>query len=254
MGYKSPYNKVGQLKPEMKNQSKSSIAMKDSGIYMQDQSPLSMSPLNSHGAGGTHPDPKKGDKLPSYNTTTYNASASGSGGGSSSQNLSTSNLSNYQSTLIDKGSGFKPTPEQTAKANAEVKRLKALDTSNAAANAASSSNLSQSNSESTSTRTITLGDQTLNQIKKGGEIKAQNRRNKINAEREYAVNRAYSDSVNVANKFLNKLPTRLQNNPKALKAAQGKGNLAAIRTLTGSDAFSQQEIKKMTPRGQNFKG
>jgi hypothetical protein len=58
MGYKSPYNKVGQLKPEMKNQSKSSIAMKDSGIYMQDQSPLSMSPLNAHGAGGTHPDPE----------------------------------------------------------------------------------------------------------------------------------------------------------------------------------------------------
>lgn len=52
MGYKSPYNKVGQLKPEMKNQSKSSIAMKDSGIYMQDQSPLSMSPLNI-------PDPRK---------------------------------------------------------------------------------------------------------------------------------------------------------------------------------------------------
>ena len=46
MGYKSPYNKVGQLKPEMKNQSKSTIAMKDSGIYMKDQSPLSMSPLN----------------------------------------------------------------------------------------------------------------------------------------------------------------------------------------------------------------
>jgi len=46
MGYKSPYNKVGQLKPEMKNQSKSTIAMKDSGIYMEDQSPLSMSPLN----------------------------------------------------------------------------------------------------------------------------------------------------------------------------------------------------------------
>lgn len=46
MGYKSPYNKVGQLKPEMKNQSKSSIAMKESGIYMKDQSPLSMSPLN----------------------------------------------------------------------------------------------------------------------------------------------------------------------------------------------------------------
>ncbi len=52
MGYKSPYNKVGQLKPEMKNQSKSSIAMKDSGIYMNDLSPLSMSPLNI-------PDPRK---------------------------------------------------------------------------------------------------------------------------------------------------------------------------------------------------
>ena len=250
MGYKSPYDKVGQLKPEMKNQSKSTIAMKDSGIYMQDQSPLSMSPLNSHGAGGTHPDPKKGDKLPSYDTTTYDASASGSGGGSSTQKLSTSNLSNYKSTLKDLGSGFKPTAEQTATANAEVARLKKLDESNAASNLSSS----LSSSESTSTSTTTLGDRTLNQIKKSGQIKAQNRQNKINAEKDYAVNKAYSDSINVANKFLNKLPTRLQNNPGALKTAQGKGNLAAMRTLTDSDAFSRQEIKKMTPRGQNFKG
>ena len=252
MGYKSPYNKVGQLKPEMKNQSKSTIAMKDSAIYMQDQSPLSMSPLNSHGAGGTHPDPKKGDKLPSYETTTYNASASGSGSGSNSQNLSTSNLSNYQSTLTDLGSDFKPTKEQTATANAKVAELKALDASNASANAAS--NLSTSTNESTSTSTTTLGTRTLNQIKKEGNVLAQNRKNRIKAEREHSVNKAYSDSVNVANKFLNKLPTRLANDPRALVAAQGKGNRAADATLRAGGAHSIKEIKDMVRKGENFTG
>lgn len=43
MGYKSPYNKVGKVMPEMKNQSKSSIMMNDA------------SPLEAHGPGGSHP-------------------------------------------------------------------------------------------------------------------------------------------------------------------------------------------------------
>ena len=92
----------------------------------------------------TSPFPQKtdstsGDKLPSYNVTTYDASASASGGGSSSssnsssQNLSTDNLAKRKSTLKDLGSNFKPTKEQTAAANAEVARLKALDAKNAAA-------------------------------------------------------------------------------------------------------------------------
>jgi hypothetical protein len=37
MGYKSPYDKVGKVMPEMKNQSKSSLMMKDA------------SPLGFHG-------------------------------------------------------------------------------------------------------------------------------------------------------------------------------------------------------------
>ena len=44
--------------------------------------------------------------------------------------LKTDNLEQYQAGLVDLGPDFKPTPEQTAAANAEVARLKALDEKN----------------------------------------------------------------------------------------------------------------------------
>lgn len=52
MGYKSPYNKVGKVMPEMKNQSKSSLMMKDA------------SPLGFH-EGKTH---ETSTEIPASNT------------------------------------------------------------------------------------------------------------------------------------------------------------------------------------------
>lgn len=202
-------------------------------------------PLQFHGK-----EHNSSDSLPSYDTTTYNANASGSGGGSSSQNLSTSNLSNYQSTLKDLGSGFTPTPEQTAEANATVARLKKLDRTNAAANAASS----QSNNESTSTSTTTLGDQTLNQIKKSGNIQVQNRTNKINAMRQQARNEAVADSTKVANKIINRQPISNQDNPRLLAHAQRLGNLAAKKSLLKSKTYNASTISNMVEKGKNYLG
>jgi len=196
-------------------------------------------------------DPRDGDKLPSYETTTYNASASGSDGGSSSQNLSTSNLKNYQKELKDLGPNFKPTPEQTATANAEVARLKALDKANAATKAA---NRSQSSSESISTSTTTLGNQTLNQIKKAGNIEVQNRASRVNATREAARNQAVIDSTNTANKFISSKPISIQDNPALINAAQRRGNLAAKRSLLRSKAYNTSTISNMVKKGENYLG
>jgi len=204
-------------------------------------------PLKFHGK-----DHDPGDKLPSYDTTTYTASASGSGGGSSSQQLSTSNLSDYQSTLIDKGPDFKPTQAQTDAANAKVARLKALDRSNAAANA--TSNSSQSTSESTSTSTTTLGNQTLNQIKKSGNIQAQNRASKIKGKRTAARNQAVSDSISAANKYIDSKPIRSQDHPTTLNNARILGNQAAIQSLQKSGTYSNVAIKNMVRRGEHYLG
>lgn len=199
-------------------------------------------------------DTSSGDILPSYVTTTYNANASGSGGGSSSKKLSTSNLSDYQSTLINLPDGVKATKKQTAAANAKVAELKALDKANAAANAASNSNSSQSRSESTSTSTTTLGDQTLNQIKKSGNIQVQNRTNKISATREAARNQAAIDSSKVANNFINKQSVSKQDNPRLIAVAQRHGNLAARKSLLKSGAYDGRAVRNMVKLGENYLG
>lgn len=206
-------------------------------------------PLEFHGK-----DHDSGDSLPSYETTTYNANASSSGGGSSSQNLSTSNLSDYKSTLVDKGSDFKPTPEQTAEANANVARLKALDRSNTASNAASNSNSSQSSSESTSTSTTTLGNQTLNQIKTAGNIQVQNRTNKIRAKRAQARNQAVIDSTKMANKFISSKPIATQDSEAVIARGQRLGNLEAKKSLMKSKAYATSTIGGMVKRGENYLG
>lgn len=240
--YNQPFKKVGKVDPTMKNQSKSSFYLTD-----------------STGPGDEKNKQKQdsADTLPSYDTTTYDASASASGSSSSSssssKNLSTSNLSSYKSTLKDLGPDFKPTPEQTAAANAKVAKLKALDAANAAANKASSQK-SQSTKETTSTKTTTIGDKTLSQIQKGGAIDVQNTLNKAKAQRHAARNQAVSDSTNVANAYLKSLPASAQVSDKARRMAQYKGNIAAKRTLAKNRTYSGSEIMRMVPKGKDYLG
>ena len=79
MGYKSPYNKVGKVMPEMKNQSKSSLAMKESMAYMKDQSPLPMSPLKAHGDPDTPHSEKKKEAKPLTEKQKYSMAATAVG-------------------------------------------------------------------------------------------------------------------------------------------------------------------------------
>ena len=237
--YNQPFKKVGKVDPTMKNQSKSSFYLTDSTGPGEEKNKEKKDSANT---------------LPSYDTTTYDASASASGSGSSSNsNLSTNNLSSYKSTLKDLGPDFKPTPEQTAAANAKVAKLKALDAANAAANKASSQK-SQSTKESTSTKTTTIGNKTLSQIQTGGNIAAQNRLSKAKAQRHAARNQAVSDSTNVANAYLNKLPASHQLSTKHQNIAQYKGNLAARQTLAKNKAYSPSEINRMVKRRENYLG
>jgi len=152
------------------------------------------------------------------------------------------------------GSDFKPTQAQTDAANAKVAKLKALDRSNAAANTASNSNSSQSSSESTNTSTTTLGDRTLNQIKKSGNIQVQNRANKISATRAAARNQAVIDSANTANKFINKQPISNQDNPRLIDVARRRGNLAAKKSLLKSGTYNTSTINNMVKSGENYLG
>ena len=240
--YNQPFKKVGKVDPTMKNQSKSSFYLTDSTGPGDEKNKQKQDSSNT---------------LPSYDTTTYDASASASGSSSSSNssstNLSTNNLSNYQSTLKDLGPDFKPTPEQTAAANKKVAELKALDAKNATANAASSRN-SQTSTETRNTTTTTIGNQTLNQIQTGGNIAAQNRINKAKAQRHAARNQAVSDSTNVANAYLNKLPASAQLSTKHQNIAQFKGNQAAKQALAKNKAFTPSEINRMVKSREHYLG
>jgi hypothetical protein len=224
----------------------------------------------------TSPFPQKtdstsGDKLPSYNVTTYNASASASGGGSSSSSNSSNSNSSNSNSLTSSKTNFSSDPVEKAKQQqwiknnpkkykqmlAEKKNATQQPAANAANNATAnnaSSNSGQSFYENTDTETITLGDQTLNQIKKGNSTLSQNRQEKQKAIRENARNQAVIDSGKVANERLNKLPVSAQLDPKQLELAQRSGNAAARRALFKDKVYSAKEAKEMVPYGKHYFG
>jgi hypothetical protein len=109
--------------------------------------------------GHTHPTMT----LSSRETSGGGSSSSSSnttGGGSSSSRQSTDNLKNYQAGLVDLGSDFKPTAEQTRAANARVAELKKKDADAAAANAANAT------SSSSSSNTTNAGSSTTKWLKR----------------------------------------------------------------------------------------
>jgi len=216
----------------------------------------------------TSPFPQKtdstsGDKLPSYNVTTYDASASASGGGSSSSSNSsnsnslTSSKTNFSSDPVEKAKQqqwIKNNPKKYKQMLAEKKNATQQPAANEATANNASSNRGQSNQENIDTETITLGDQTLNQIKKGGSYLAENRQQRALAIRENARAQAVKDSSDVANAYLDKLPVSDQLSEKAQNVAQLKGNWAAARTLAKDKVYKGSEIKKMVLGGQNYLG
>lgn len=202
----------------------------------------------------TSPFPQKtdstsGDKLPSYDVTTYDASASGGGSGQKTKTVSENVYTPPKRTPAGDAAYAALTPQQRKAQDAKYKKTATKTVTKEVPVSGG-----QETKEKLSTKTTTLGNQTLSQIQKGGSIAAQNRLNKARAVRQAARNQAVSDSTNVANAYLNKLPVSDQLSEKAQNVARLKGNWAAARALAKDKVYRGPEIKKMVRGGQNYLG
>jgi len=209
-----------------------------------------------HGGPEGHTHPTK--TIKSRTTSGGGSSSSSSnttGGGSSSSTQSTDNLKNYQAGLVDLGSDFKPTPEQTAAANARVAELKKKDAAAAAANTAnatsssSSSNTTNSGS-STNNEEIITSPKSMAETVLQGNIQAENRNQRFNFDREEANITATNDSITAANKALDRLPRFRQNTPQGQSYAGKAGGRAAALTRINSGLFGRDEAISMYREGQ----
>ena len=172
-----------------------------------------------------------------------------SGGGSSSSSSSTSGTSNYDAVVKSEGTRIvdpsKITPEMTAAANKKRADAKKLD-------AASSSTSSGGGSSTTSSTTV-VSPNSMAETQLQGKIKAENRLSLNNFNRAETNIKAANDSINVSNRFLDKLPTKTSMNPKAILIAGKKGGRAAMTTRARSGNFSSQEALAIYKAGQNKK-
>jgi hypothetical protein len=128
------------------------------------------------------------------------------------------------STKKDLGPNFKPTAEQTARANEEVRIAREKDKAESQAR-----NNTSSSSSSTTTTNTKIGNLTPNSVTLSGEEQLQNNKNKIKAEREARVLARKQDSTNAANQYLERAG-RLKGKLTKLDAvkAQRAGDRAAM--------------------------
>ncbi len=211
---------------------------------------------SGHGGPAGHTHPSMTTKSIETSGGGSSSSSSSTKGGSSSSRQSTNNLSSYQATLKDLGPNFKPTAEQTAKANARVALLKKKDSEARKANSTSSSSSSNNTNSGSTTRkseTIT-SKKSMGAVQEKGKIADENRASKNAYNREMTNIRAASDSISARNNFLNKKPAHLQNHPKALSTAAAIGGVEAKKTRIKSGDFSFTEANKIQKAGRNSSG
>ena len=192
--------------------------------------------------------PKTINELPSYTKKSYTGSTSSTGGGGeTSSKKSTNNLSNYQSTLVDKGSNFKPTKAQTAEANAKVASLKKLDQNNAAFNSKNNQG-STSQTNNSSIEKIKLGNQTRAQIETGGQTKISNRIEVTKAKKAATIAQAAIDSTKKSNQEYDRIGKAFGQNQFQKQRTHdyiaNTANKAARTTMAQSKLFTQDQIRK----------
>ena len=191
--------------------------------------------------------PKTINELPSYTKKSYTGSTSSTGGGDeTSSKKSTNNLSSYQSTLVDKGSDFKPTAAETAKANAKVASLKQLDKNNSAFNSKDNQG-STSQTNNTSSEKIEIGDKTRAQIEKGGQTKISNRIEAIRAKKDAVIAQAAIDSTKTSNKEYDRIGKsfgdRTFQSQRTHDYIANTANKAGQLTMAKSRMFNSDQIK-----------
>lgn len=209
---------------------------------------------SGHGGPAGHTHPSMTTKSVETKGGGSSSSSSSSQGGGSSSKQSTNNLSNYQAGLKDLGPDFKPTAEQTAKANAKVALLKKKDSDARKANSTSSSSSSNNTNSGSTTRkseTIT-SKKSMGAVQEKGKIANENRASKIAYNKAMTNIRAASDSTSTANRYLDKLPAHLQSKPNFQIRASDAGGLSAAKTRVKSGDFSRKEAGEILREGKKI--
>ena len=238
--------KMGGSKGEFYMKPGHSNSKSMSELNMSNKDELMMKALYMH-TGDPHPT----DKLASYTETTTDVKRTGPSAASSNVQKSTSNLADYQSTLVDKGPDFKPTAAQTAAANAKVAELKKKDAEAKAFNESQSKSSPGSVIKSTQSVTKTVGKKTQKEIlDKGTEFKS-NYKSRIGAERKAAMDKSQGDSIKVAQDYLaikSKIRPLTQKDVEFASLAGDRAGKKSLREATGSQGeslFSGAEASKL---------
>ena len=214
-----------------------------------------------HGAADTGHGGPEGHTHPTKTITSRNTSGGGSTSSSSNttggDNSSSSNSNSSTSTRTN----FSSDPVERAKqkewiANNPVKYKQMLaekknknSSANVTTSSSSSDNTNAGNSTTTSNTTTSPNSmaETLLQANIGNENRAQT----LNFDREEANITAANDSINSANKALDRLPRHRQLTPQGQRFAGRAGSQAAAQSRLKSGLFSRDEVVKMYRGGQN---
>ena len=187
-----------------------------------------------------------GDDRPSYTkqtTTTKVTPGTNSSTETSSSGGSTSSTANYDKLMANKkdlGPDFKPTKEQTAKANEEVRIAREKDRKANESKSSTKKTTKPTVETKVEKKKVTSKRKSGAQVMSEGRETEMNRANRQKAGMQEMLNIAKKDSANVAQGYLkNKQVT-----PKTLTRAVKLGNQAGRKTLRGygddKGSFGQQ--------------
>ena len=214
-----------------------------------------------HGAADTGHGGPEGHTHPTKTITSRNTSGGGSTSSSSNttggDNSSSSNSNSSTSTRTN----FSSDPVERAKqkewiTNNPVKYKQMLaekKNKNSSANVTTSSNSSNNTNagSSTTTSNTTTSPNSMAETLLQANIGNENRAQTLNFDREEANITAANDSINSANKALDRLPRHRQLTPQGQRFAGRAGSQAAAQSRLKSGLFSRDEVVKMYRGGQN---
>jgi len=203
-----------------------------------------MSPYKFTGMSGgsamhnTDPDPK--DKLPSYETTTYEASASGGGSGQKTKTVSEKVYTPPKRTKAGDEAYAKLTPQQRKAQDAKYRKMATKTVTKEVPVSGG-----QKSQEKMSTKRTTIGTQTMGQVEKAGKIQAKNRASKMSAQKEAALIKAKRDSISAANKKMGSFPTDVaRQSEQGRRIATAAGERAGYTSLRKSGSYDAAEARK----------
>ena len=218
MGYTQKYGSVARM-----NSKKAGLGHSDSVALQTDP-----------------PGDKKKDKLPSYETTTYEASASGGGSGQKTKTVSEKVYTPPKRTAAGDAAYAALTPQQREAQDAKYKKMATKTVTKEVPVSGG-----QKSKEKLSTKRTTIGTQTMGQVEKAGQIQAKNRTSKMAAQKEAALIQAKRDSISAANKKMASFPTDVaRQSEKGRRIATMAGEQAGYASLRRSGSYDRTQAAK----------